>query len=143
MTTIRVRQDEAQGSKARSCAFLGLHTCGHEVNLDHDTTAGRRAGVRSRRGWERSVLTTQCSVRTTAGTNSGDGQSGCARASTAAAPAGVRLDSKVGTQAMAFARRRGAVKPRVKAVQNRCLITEQTNGTKASTGAASWEPGIT
>jgi hypothetical protein len=77
-TTIRVRQDEAQGSKARSCPFLGLHTCGNKVNLDRDTTAGRHAAVRSRRDRERSVLTTQCSVGMTSGTTSGDGQAGCA-----------------------------------------------------------------
>jgi hypothetical protein len=75
-TTIKVRQDEAQGSKARSCPFRGLHTCGHKVNLDRDTTAGRRAAVRSRRDRERSVLTTQCSVSMTIGTTSGDGQAG-------------------------------------------------------------------
>jgi hypothetical protein len=80
MTTTRVRQDEAQGSKTRSCPFLGLHTRGHMVNLDRDTTAGRRAAVRSRHDRERSVLTTQCSVCMTAGTTSGDGQVGCARA---------------------------------------------------------------
>jgi hypothetical protein len=79
MTTIRIRKHKAQGSKARSCPFLGLHTRGHKVNLDRDTTAGRRAAVRSRRDRERSVLTTQCSVRMTAGTTSGDGQAGCAR----------------------------------------------------------------
>jgi hypothetical protein len=62
---------------------------------------------------------------------------------TAAAPAGVRLDSKVGTQATEFARRRGAVKPGVKAGQNRGLTTEQSNDTKACTGTTSWEPGIT
>jgi hypothetical protein len=61
-------------------------------------------------------------------------QAGCARGSSAAAPAGIRLDSKVGTQATVFARRRGAVKPGVKARQNRGLATEQMNGTKASTG---------
>jgi hypothetical protein len=49
----------------------------------------------------------------------------------------------VGTQVTAFARRRGAVKPGVKAEQNRGLATEQTNGTKASTGTESWELGIT
>jgi hypothetical protein len=79
-TTIRVRQDEAQGPKERSCPFLGLHMRGHKVNLDRDTTAGRGAAVRSRRDRERSVLTTQCSMRTTAGTTSADGQAGCARA---------------------------------------------------------------
>jgi hypothetical protein len=78
--TIRVRQDEAQGSKARSCPFLGLHMCGHKVNPDRDTTAGRHAAVRSRRDRKRSVLTTQCSVSMTIGTTSGDGQAGRARA---------------------------------------------------------------
>jgi hypothetical protein len=78
--TIRVRQDEAQGSKATSCPFLGLLTRGHKVNLDRDTTAGRRAAVRSRRDRERSVLTTHCSVRMTTVTTSGDSQAGCARA---------------------------------------------------------------
>jgi hypothetical protein len=79
-TTIRVRQDEAPGSKARSCPFLGLHMCGHKVNPDRDTTAGRRAAVRSRRDRKRSVLTTQGSVSMTIGTTSGDGQAGRARA---------------------------------------------------------------
>jgi hypothetical protein len=135
-TTIRVRQDEAQGSKARSCPFLGLHTRGHKINLDRDTIAGRRAAVRSRRDRERSVLTTQCSVVVKV-------KRGARVRSTAAAPAGVRLDSKVGKQETAFAWRRGAVKLGVKAGQNRVLATEQTNGTKASIGIASWEPGIT
>jgi hypothetical protein len=78
-TTIRVRQDEAQGSKARSCPFLRLHTCGHKVNLDRNTTAGRRAAVRSRSDRERSVLTTQCGVGMTIGTTRGDGHAGRAR----------------------------------------------------------------
>jgi hypothetical protein len=77
-TKIRVRQDEAQGSKARSCPFLGLLMRGHKVNLDRDPTAGRRAAVRSRRDLERSVLTTHCSVRMTTVTTSGDVQAGCA-----------------------------------------------------------------
>jgi hypothetical protein len=46
--TIRVRQDEAQGPKERSCPFLGLHTRGHKVNLDHDSrpTCGREVKAR-------------------------------------------------------------------------------------------------
>jgi hypothetical protein len=79
-TTIRVRHDEAQGSKARSCPFLGFHTCGHKVNLDRDTTAGRRAVVRSRRDRERSMVTTQCGVGMTIGTTRGDSQAGRAHA---------------------------------------------------------------
>jgi hypothetical protein len=142
-TMIRVKQDVALGSKARSCPFLGLHTRGHRVNLDRDTTAGRRAAVRSRRGRERSVPTTQHSVRMTAGTTSGDGQAGCARAVDGSGTCRCKARSKVCTQATAFARQCGVVKPRVKAEKNRCLVTEQTNRTKAGIGTASWEPGIT
>jgi hypothetical protein len=79
--TIRVRQDAVQGSKTRSCPFLGLHTRGHKVNLDRDTTTGRRAAVRARRDRERSVLTTQCSVVVTVkrGARAVDGSGTCRR----------------------------------------------------------------
>jgi hypothetical protein len=78
--TIRVRQDEAQGSKARSCplSWVAHAWAQGQPRPRHDSRPKCGREVKARPGTV--GVTTQCSVGMTIGTTSGDGQAGCARA---------------------------------------------------------------